>query len=93
MVRASYTDARDHLASLMDRATDDHEVVVIERRGKKPVVLVAEEEWSSLEETAHLLRSPRNAERLLRSIERAQRGEGEPTTVEALREEFGLSER
>lgn len=91
MVRASYTEARDHLAALMDRATDDREVVVIERRGKKPVVLVAEDEWSSLQETAHLLRSPRNAERLLRSIARARRGEGDVTTVEALRAELGLA--
>ena len=90
MVRASYTEARDHLAALMDRAVDDREVVVIERRDKRPVVLVAEEEWSSLQETAHLLRSPRNAERLLRSIERARRGEGTPQTVEEIREEFGL---
>ena len=89
-MRASYTEARDHLAALMDRATDDHDVVVIERRGKKAVVLVAEEEWSSLLETAHLLRSPRNAERLLRSLERARRGEGEVTTVEELRAELGL---
>jgi prevent-host-death family protein len=43
-VRVSYTEARDHLAALMDGATDDHDVVVIERRGKKAVVLVAEEE-------------------------------------------------
>lgn len=90
-MRASYTEARDHLAALMDRVTDDHDVVVIERRGKKPVVLVAEEEWSSLQETAHLLRSPRNAERLLRSLERARRGEGEVTTVEQLRAELGLA--
>jgi antitoxin YefM len=91
MVRASYTEARDHLATLMDRAADDHDVVVIERRGKKPVVLVAEEEWSSLQETAHLLRSPRNAERLLRSLERARRGEGDVTTVEDIRAELGLA--
>ncbi|HEY8745959.1 MAG TPA: type II toxin-antitoxin system prevent-host-death family antitoxin [Chloroflexota bacterium] len=91
MVRASYTEARDHLAALLDRATDDHDVVVIERRGKKPVVLVAEEEWSSLQETAHLLRSPHNAERLLRSLERARRGEGEVTTLEQLRAELGLA--
>lgn len=90
MAHASYTEARDHLAALLDRATDDHEVVVIERRGKKPVVLVAEEEWSSLQETAHLLRSPRNAERLLRSLARALNGEGEAQTVEEIRAEFSL---
>jgi antitoxin YefM len=91
MKRASYSQARDHLAELMDRATDDHEVVVIERRGRKSVVLVAEEEWSSLQETAHLLRSPRNAERLLRSIERASKGEGAATTIEDVRAELGLA--
>ncbi|MGI8912636.1 MAG: type II toxin-antitoxin system Phd/YefM family antitoxin [Chloroflexota bacterium] len=90
MTHASYTEARDHLAALMDRAGDDHEVVVIERRGKKPVVLVAEEEWSSLQETALLLRSPYNAERLLRSIERALQGEGRTETAEEIRTEFGL---
>ncbi|MCL4509029.1 MAG: type II toxin-antitoxin system prevent-host-death family antitoxin [Chloroflexi bacterium] len=91
MVRTSYTEAREHLAALLDRAVNDREVVVIERRGKQPVVLVAEEEWSSLQETAHLLSSPRNAERLLRSIEQARQGAGEVITVEKLREELGLS--
>lgn len=91
MVQVNETEARDSLAALMERATDDREVIVIERRGKKPVVLVAEDEWSSLQETAHLLRSPRNAERLLRSIARARRGDGDATTVEELRAELGLA--
>jgi len=91
-VRVSKNYARDHLAALMDRAAHDREVVVIERHGNKAVVLVAEEEWSSLQETAHLLRSPRNAERLLRSIARVGRNEGEVTSVEELRAELGFVE-
>jgi antitoxin YefM len=60
---------RNHLATMLDRVADDHEPVVITREGGKPaVVLIALEDYASLEETRHLLRSPANAQRLLASI-------------------------
>jgi antitoxin YefM len=88
----SYTNARQNLAKLMDAATKDREVVVIKRRGAEDVALVAADELRSLEETAHLLRSPENARRLLSALEDALAGKGEPTTIEELRRTVGLDE-
>ncbi len=91
-IQTSYTDARAHLASLCDEVTTNNEVVIIQRRGAEDVALISAAELRSLEETAHLLRSPRNAERLLRALARATAGEATPETTEELRREVGLAE-
>ncbi len=90
-IQTSYTDARARLASLLDEVTENNEVVIIRRRGAEDVALIAAAELRGLQEAAHLLRSPRNAERLLRALARAEAGEGMPQTVEELREAVGLS--
>ena len=64
----SYSEARKNLASLMDSVCNDSDVVVITRRKARPVVLMSLDEYNSIQETAYLLRSPANAERLLESI-------------------------
>jgi antitoxin YefM len=86
----SYTHARAHLAALCDEVTSTREPIVIRRRGSEDVALVAAAELRGLMETAHLLRSPKNARRLLTAVLRAQTDElaGEP--VEALRRELDL---
>lgn len=84
----SYTEAREHLAELWDRVTEGRAPIRLTRRGAAPVVLVAEDEYQGLLETAHLLRSPVNATRLLAALQRALDGEGTPGTVEELRETF-----
>lgn len=89
-VQTTYTDARAKLASFIDRAAKDRETVIITRRGKPEVALIAADELSSLQETAHLLRSPKNAERLLRALGRALTRTERPRAVEALRRELGL---
>jgi antitoxin YefM len=86
----SYSEARANLASLWDRVVADREPVVIYRRGKEPVAMLPAAELEAIVETAHLLRSPRNAERLLTALARARQEAGEPSTVESLREEAGL---
>ena len=63
--------------SLMDRVVEDREVVMVRRRQGGDVALVAADELEGLLETAHLLRSPRNAARLLAALERA-RGDSLP---------------
>jgi len=63
--------------SLMDRVVEDREVVMVRRRQGGDVALVAADELDGLLETAHLLRSPRNAARLLSALERA-RGDSLP---------------
>ena len=88
-IEVSYSEARNNLASLLDRVTDEVEVAVIKRRGHEDVALIAASELSSLLETEHLLRSPKNADRLMKAIERAKKGGGKKMTVEELRKEFG----
>ncbi len=62
------SEAKVDLERLMDEAVDSHEPVIITREGKPPVVLVSLADWNGQVETDHLLRSPKNRERLLRSI-------------------------
>ena len=88
--QTTYTQARDGLAKLLDKVTRDHEVVIIQRRGEEEVAMIAASELESLMETAHLLRSPTNAERLLTALGRALKSEGTPETVEALRRKIDL---
>lgn len=91
MIRSvSYSAARQHLAALLDEVTEQRESVVITRRNGAPVALIAADELASLEETAHLLRSPANAQRLLAALERALEGTTPPMTTEELRRESGL---
>jgi antitoxin YefM len=76
-IETTYTAARDQLKTLMDRVVEDREVVMVRRRHGGDVALIAADELEGLLETAHLLRSPRNAARLLSALECA-RGESLP---------------
>ena len=93
-VETTYTSLRERLASVLDQVANDQEVVIVRRRGvprgAKDVALVPAEELAGLMETAHLLRSPRNAQRLLAALERAARGKGKPQSLDKLRREIGL---
>jgi antitoxin YefM len=89
-VETTYTSLRENLASVLDRVVDDQEVVIVRRRGAQDVALVPAAELAGLIETAHLLRSPRNARRLLTALRRAQSGKGKPTSIERLRRDAGL---
>jgi antitoxin YefM len=88
--RTSYTDARANFATLCNRAIDNREVIMINRRGAEDVALLAADELSSLLETAHLLRSPKNARRLLAALDRAKARKGRPEPLIKLRREMGL---
>jgi antitoxin YefM len=91
-IQTTYTNARSQFAKLCDQAVDDQEVILIQRRGKEAVAMLAASELRSLEETAHLLRSPENARRLLQALGRARSRSGEPETLEALRRELDLGD-
>jgi antitoxin YefM len=91
-IRTTYTQARANLARLCDEATDNREVVIISRRSGEDVALVAASELAGLTETAHLLRSPKNAERLLKAMERAKNNTVKPQTVDELRRELGVEQ-
>ena len=89
-LHTTYTQARAGLAKLFDQVVRDREIVVIRRRGAEDVALISAAELASLTETAYLLRSPRNAERLLSALGRALKGAGRPLTPKGLRREVGL---
>ena len=90
-VETTYTNLRQGLASFLKKVAEDQEVVIVRRRGANDVALVPAAELAGLMETAHLLRSPRNAQRLLAALRRAQRGAGKRETLDDLREEIGLA--
>ena len=87
-VEVSYTEARERLAELWDRAVADREPIRLTGRGAEPVVLLAADEYGGLVATAHLLRSPANAARLLAALERARAGTGTPRPLPELRADF-----
>ena len=69
-IETTYTGLRQRLAPLLKRVWDDQEIVIVRRRRAKDVALVAAGELASLIETAYLLRSPKNAQRLLAALRR-----------------------
>jgi antitoxin YefM len=72
----TYTAARANLARTMDRVCNDHEAVIITRSGERSVVMLSLEDFTSLQETAYLLRSPANAKRLLAAVDALGSGNG-----------------
>ena len=90
MLKTTYTKARANFAGLCDQVTKNREIVVIDRRSGESVAMIAADELSSLVETAHLMRSPKNAQRLLAALERALNRQGEVSTPEELCKEVGL---
>ena len=90
-VETTYTHARGNFAALLNEVTRDREIIIIRRRGAESVALVAADELAGLLETAHLLRSPANAGRLLAALVRARDGENAAQTVEDLRREVGIT--
>jgi antitoxin YefM len=89
-IQTTYTHARARLAALLDEVTDNREVVIIRRRGCEDVAMITADELAGLLETAHLLRSPKNAKRLLGALDRVRQGSGTPQTIDALRNEVAF---
>ena len=88
----TYTNARATLAALCDQVASTREPVIIRRRDAEDVALVSAAELESLIETAHLLRSPKNTERLLAALARARSRALPPSSIEELRNELGLGQ-
>lgn len=72
----SYTSARSNLAKTMERVCSDHAPIAITRQGAGAVVMMSMADYQALEETAYLLRSPKNMRRLIASIVELEGGEG-----------------
>lgn len=92
-IQTNYTRARANLAKLCSQVTENLETVIINRRGSEDVALISASELSSLVETAHLLRSPKNAQRLLTTLNRALSRRIKPKSLAALRREMGIDKR
>ena len=83
----TYTNLRENLASILDQVVGQQETVIVRRKGSRDVALIPADELAGLIETAHLLRSPRNARRLLTALHRAERRKTKPASVAELRRE------
>ena len=91
-IQTTYTKARANFAKLCNQVAENREIIIINRRGNEDIALVAADELSSLIETAHLLRSPKNAQRLLAALNRARSKKVKPQSIANLRREIGLDE-
>ncbi|MDX2507008.1 MAG: type II toxin-antitoxin system prevent-host-death family antitoxin [Gammaproteobacteria bacterium] len=76
MKAISYTAVRSNLAKTMDSICDDHEPVIVTRKKERSIVMLSLEDYEALEETAYLLRSPKNMKRLIDSIAQLENGNG-----------------
>ena len=76
MKAMTYTAARENLARTIERVCEDHDPVIITKRRDQAVVMISLEDYQSLDETAYLLRSPENAQRLRDSVEQLRAGAG-----------------
>ena len=91
-LRRSFEQAQADWVALLDAATQDRDIIFIERPDEEDMALIAAGELAGLLEVGHLLRSPANAERLFTALGRARRREGEPQSVDELRREVGLDD-
>lgn len=76
--QTTYTQARANLAKLCDQVAENRDIVIISRRKGGDVALIAADELASILETLHLLRSPKNADRLLSALKDAKKRKGKP---------------
>ena len=77
----TYTEARENLAKTIQRVCRDHDPVIITRKREDSVVMMSLEDYESLTETAYLLKSPKNARRLLAAIAELEEGKGQQRTL------------
>ena len=71
-----YTRLRSNLASEMNRVCEDHAPIIVTRKASSSVVMMSLDDFKAMEETAYLLRAPKNAQRLIESIAALEGGKG-----------------
>ena len=76
MTAISYTAARENLAATMDKVCEDHAPIIITRNREQAVVMMSLEDFEALEETAYLLKNPKNAKRIMSAIAQLDAGKG-----------------
>lgn len=72
----TYSSARENLAQTISDVCRNHDPVIITKKGVESVVMMSLEDYESMKETTYLLRSPKNARRLLESIQQLEEGKG-----------------
>ena len=77
----TYTSARNNLASTMKKVCDDHDPIIVTRKNNEAVILMSLEDYETLNETAYLLQSPKNAKRLIDSIKELNTGNGQERDI------------
>ncbi|CAN5891446.1 hypothetical protein BH11GEM2_BH11GEM2_00710 [soil metagenome] len=81
---STYSHLRANLADVWDKVEDTQEPVIVSRKGHQDLAILPADELASIQETAHLLRSPKNARRLIEALTRAIEGKGVPTNPDEL---------
>jgi len=76
MEAITYTAARQNLAKTMEKVCKDRTPVIVTRKTTNSVVIMSLEDYEALEETAYLLRSPKNTRRLIESIIQLENDKG-----------------
>ena len=76
MKTLSYTAARQNLAKTMEQVCQDHSPIIITRKTNDSVVIMSLEDYTALQETTYLLRSPKNTKRLIESMAQLENGKG-----------------
>ena len=74
-IETTYTSLRENLATFLDEVVNDREVLIVRRRGAGDVAIIAADELAGMAETAYLLRSPKNAERLREALAESKRND------------------
>ena len=82
MTAISYTAARENLAATMDKVCDDHAPIVITRNREQAVVMMSLADYEALEETAYLLKNPKNAKRIMSAVAQLDAGKGVARAVD-----------
>ena len=77
----TYTSARNNLAGTMKKVCDDHAPIIVTRKNNEAVILMSLEDYEALTETAYLMQSPKNAKRLIESIEELNSGKGQEREI------------
>lgn len=87
---ASSTEVRNNFSKALDSVVENHQPLRIHRQGSEDVVMIAESDYTSLVECAHLLQSPANAVRLMEAIGRSKADQIQPQTIDDLKQELNI---
>ncbi len=88
--KITYTQIRKELKTHLDMVCDSHDPLLVERRNGENVVIVSENDYSALEETAYLLRSPKNATKLIEAVKRNPKERVKFKNLNVLKNELGI---